>query len=93
MFCPFLSCGKSTVVECSPDCALYSGTADGKEKRCSLFSSGVELHGTVCKLTDIEHDLDGTMGFLEKISLSISDLTQRVSDLAQSAQADSAPLP
>lgn len=86
MFCPFLSCGKSTVVECREDCALYDGTADGKEKRCTLFSCVLDLHSIACKLTDVEHDLDNAVGTLERISLSVSDL-------AQSAQSDSAQLP
>lgn len=58
MFCPFLSCGKSTVVECRPDCALYNGTADGSLKECVLFSIGKSAGDAAGLLKDIEKNTD-----------------------------------
>lgn len=60
LFCPFLSCGKSTVVECRQDCALYNGTADGALKECVLFSIGKSTNNAVGLLKDIEENTDAT---------------------------------
>lgn len=58
MFCPFLSCGKSDVVECRTDCALYNGTLDGREKACSIFSVCVDAGSALVILKDIETSID-----------------------------------
>ena len=56
MFCPFRSATK--IVECSKECALYTGSIDGKDPKCAFYSLSCDMELCRTRLKEIEKDLD-----------------------------------
>lgn len=73
MFCPFLSAGKNTRVECDKDCALFNGAMDGSRKECVLFSLGIDAASTAGHLRDISKIADEAAGTLIRIELDLNN--------------------
>lgn len=57
MYCPLHSGQKGTVV-CDKDCAWYTGSVDGTEPECAVYTLAVALGGCRTILSDLEKDAD-----------------------------------
>ena len=78
MFCPFLSAGKATPVECDPNCALYNGSADGKtEKECVLFTIGYLASENHANLAAVSIVVDEIAADLAGVKDSLRDLADK----------------
>ena len=66
MFCPFRSAAKAA--DCSKDCALYTGSIDGKEPSCAIYSIANSLELSSTRLKEIEKDLDETAAGVTALS-------------------------
>lgn len=72
MFCPLLSIGKDTRIECSNECAFYNGSIDGiSQKECVIFSIGADISSSKTELRDLSKSVDEATETLMGIKLNL----------------------
>ena len=67
MFCPLRS-GPKDQVSCSRRCAWYTGSIDGKEPACAVYSLAVALESSRSALVDLGKNADELSGAVNALA-------------------------